>query len=60
MCMACIEYTKDKLTSAEFKSALKEVSREDADHVREVERILQEFANDPERLKKELKYLEEF
>jgi len=58
MCVACIEYVKDKLTDREFQSALRETTVEDAQHLREVEKIFQESAGKPDEIKKKLKDLE--
>ena len=58
MCVACIEYMKDKLTDREFRSALRETTVEDPRHLREVEKIFQENADKPEEIKKKLKDLE--
>ncbi len=57
MCAACVEYIKDKLTEAEFKSALKEITREDKAHATEVEQLVQKHAGKPEELKKQLRDL---
>lgn len=57
MCAACIEYTKDTLKLNEFKSALRETTREDAAHLREVEHLIQESGADEQKLKKSLREL---
>jgi hypothetical protein len=57
MCAACIEYTKDRLTTQEFKSALRETTMEDRRHLAEVERLVREHAGSPEDLKKKLREL---
>lgn len=57
MCAACIEYTKDKLTVDEFKSALKEMTLESKQHVEAVQKLVRELASKPDQLKKELKNL---
>lgn len=54
MCVACIEYIKDKLTEKEFKSALVEMTMEDQAHLNAVNRIFQEKAGKPDELKKAL------
>ena len=58
MCIACIEYTKDKLTLNEFSSALREMSLDDKLHAEEVASLIQKYANDPKELKKRLDELE--
>lgn len=58
MCVACIEYMKDKLTDGEFKSALKETTIEDPKHLAEVEKILRDNSGRPADIKRELKTLE--
>ena len=55
MCIACIEYTKDKLNINEFTSALREMTQEDKQHADDVAKLLKEFASQPEELKKRLK-----
>ena len=57
MCVACLEYTKGKLNTAEFTAAMREMTEEDKEHGAAVARLLQEFASDPDRLKKELEAL---
>ncbi len=57
MCVACLEYTKGKLNTAEFAAAMREMSEEDKAHGAEVARLMKEFASDPARLKKELEAL---
>jgi hypothetical protein len=57
VCAACVEYTKDRLTTNEFKSALAETTREDRDHREEVERIIQENSEKPDELKQKIKDL---
>lgn len=54
MCIACIEYTKQKLTMGEFKSALRETTSEDENHMKEVNRLIQQYGNDPDELRKQL------
>jgi hypothetical protein len=54
MCIACIEYTKDKLNAAEFTSALREMAWDDQKHADEVSALLKEFAGQPDALKGEL------
>ncbi len=58
MCIACLEYTKDKLNISEFSFALREMTQEDKAHYEEVARLLKEFANQPEELKKRLEALQ--
>ncbi len=59
MCAACIEYTKDKLTTNEFKAALRETTAENPAHLRDVERVLRENASrPPEELKQKLRELD--
>lgn len=57
MCMACVEYTKDKLTLNEFSFALREMTWDDKKHADDVAALMKEFANDPDELKKQLKLL---
>lgn len=57
MCVACIEYTKDRLNISEFKSALREMTMEDQRHLREVERLFREFGDKPDELKQKLREL---
>lgn len=59
MCVACLEYTKDKLTVNEFRSALREMTQEDKAHREAVERLFQQYGQQPEELKKQLKALQE-
>ena len=54
MCIACLEYTRDRLTEGEFRSALRETTMEDRRHREEVERLMRELAGQPEELKKKL------
>ncbi len=58
MCVACNEYIKDRLTSTEFKSALKEASMDNPTHKEQVEGLIKEYGEQPEELKKLLKPLE--
>ena len=57
MCIACIEYTKDKLNVNEFSFALREMTQEDKEHFDEVSRILKDFAAQPDEIKKRIKAL---
>lgn len=57
MCIACIEYTKQKLTVGEFKSALRETTAEDEKHRKEVAKLLEQYSSDPDELKKQLEKL---
>jgi hypothetical protein len=57
MCAACVEYGKEKLTLAEFKSALKEASRDNPDHQQRVEGMIKEYADKPEELRRAVKPL---
>jgi hypothetical protein len=52
MCVACIEYIKDKLTEKEFKSALVEMTMDDKNHREAVNRAFTENAGSPDKLKK--------
>ena len=54
MCMACIEYAKQKLTMGEFKSALRETASKDEEHLREVKRLIEQYSSDPAELRKQL------
>ena len=57
MCIACLEYTKDRLNVNEFRSALREMTVENQRHLQEVERLFREFGSNPEELKKKLREL---
>lgn len=57
MCVACIEYIKDKLKIDEYKSALREMTVEDQAHAREVEQLFKDFGNQPDELKRRLRAL---
>ena len=56
MCVACIEYTKNKMTTNELKSALRETTRSDSGHQAEVEKLIRENEN-PDDLKDKLRKL---
>lgn len=58
MCAACIEYTKDKLTIQEFKSALKETTMDDRTHREQVEKLIENYGDDPDALKNILRPLQ--
>ncbi len=58
MCVACTEYIKNKMTTFELKSAVKEASRENPTHLGQVEKLIEEHSDDPEELKRLLKPLE--
>jgi hypothetical protein len=58
MCAACIEYTKDRLTTKEFQSALRETTMENKRHQADVERLIRENGSNPDELKKKLQELE--
>ncbi len=55
MCAACVEYSKEKLTLSEFKTALREASAEDAAHLAQVERLIQQYGDKPDELKRIVK-----
>jgi hypothetical protein len=57
MCIACSEFIKQTLSLKEFKSALWEVTREDEEHLLEIERILHSGAIDPEIVREKLREL---
>ena len=57
MCMACVEYTKDKLTLNELKSNLRETTAGNPDHLRDVNRIIQDNGSNPKELKRLLEEL---
>ncbi len=40
MCVACLEFIKDKLTVNEFRSALREMTVDDPNHLSRVNQIL--------------------
>jgi len=54
MCVACREFIKQKLTFQEFKSALWETTREDETHLEELERLLYETRENPDRVRQAL------
>jgi hypothetical protein len=54
MCIACLEYTKDKLTAGEFQSALRETTMDDQRHLQEVQRLMREHSGIADELKKKL------
>ena len=55
MCVACIEFIKGTLTPKEFRSALKETTRDDESHLREVERTLGRDDSDADTLRQKLR-----
>jgi hypothetical protein len=58
MCVACIEFIKGTLTTQEFKSALRESTRDDQNHFNEVEVAISSgsvAADNGEALRKKLK-----
>ena len=57
MCIACVEFIKETLTVKEYQAALWEVTRNDEEHLTEVERLLRQSARDPEKLRRDLKTL---
>ncbi|MBI3557625.1 MAG: hypothetical protein HY074_15295 [Deltaproteobacteria bacterium] len=57
MCIACIEFIKDKLTLKEFQAALGETSRDDKIHLEEVSELMRQNAADPKELRKSLEKL---
>ena len=57
MCIACLEYTKDKLTLSEFRSAFREMTEDDKAHFEEVEKLMKQYADDPEELKEQMREL---
>ncbi len=57
MCIACVEYTKDKLNVNEFAFALREMTQEDQAHFEEVSKILKDFAGQPDEIKKRIEAL---
>lgn len=57
MCAACIEYTKDRLTTNELKSALRETTVDDRQHFEEVDKLIRESGTDTTGLKDKLKKL---
>ena len=57
MCVACLEYIKNKLNEKEFKSALVEMTMDDKRHLDAVNRAMSEHAGNPEKLKKALEAL---
>lgn len=57
MCVACIEYIKDRLTFQEFSSALREVIATDEAHAKAVADVVRQHAGNPDELKKQLELL---
>jgi hypothetical protein len=57
MCIACTEWIKDRLTLKEFRSALRETTRDDEPHLDEVNRILIDSGDDANLAKEALKKL---
>lgn len=57
MCIACLEYTKDKLTLGEFKAAFREMTEDDKAHAQEVQRLLEKYAGEPDELKRQMRAL---
>lgn len=55
MCVACLEFLKDKMTLKEFRMALGETTREDPTHRREVDLKIAESAEDLNLLKESLR-----
>ena len=54
MCVACVEFIKNKLNAKEFKSALREVARNDEAHLTEVEQVLQANPQDQDEARKKI------
>ena len=54
MCVACLEYIRERLTPTEFKSALVEMTVDDVAHRQEVDRLIREYSNQPDELKKKI------
>lgn len=52
MCAACVEYGKEKLTLDEFKSALKEAAIDAPAHKEKVERLIRDYGNQPDVLRR--------
>ena len=52
MCAACVEYSKEKLTLDEFKSALKEAAVDAPVHQKNVERLIKDYGNQPDVLRR--------
>jgi hypothetical protein len=55
MCIACTEWIKDRLTLKEFRSALRETTRDDQRHFEEVDQVLAETGEDSNLAKEALK-----
>ena len=54
MCVACLEFLKDKMTVKEFRAALGETTRDDPKHLWEINQKIAESAEDTTRLKEKL------
>ncbi len=54
MCVACIEFLKDKLTLKEFQSALKETTIDDPKHLSEVSQSIRDAGDDLDEVKRKL------
>ncbi len=59
MCVACIEYMKDKLNVNEFRSALREMTQDDPEHAVAIAKIMEKYAGKPDEIKKAIKALED-
>jgi hypothetical protein len=57
MCIACIEFIKDRLTLKEFRAALSETTRDDQAHLNEVSELIRQDASNPQELRKSLEKL---
>jgi hypothetical protein len=55
MCIACAEFIKDKLTFKEYQSALWEMTREDEEHLLQLERIFWQARGDQEKIREQLR-----
>jgi len=54
MCVACLEYQKNKMTSAELKAAMREMTVDDQKHREEVERLIRDLSGNPDELKRKI------
>lgn len=57
MCAACVEYAKEKLTMPEFRSALREASMDNPAHQKQVEQLIEKYAEKPAELRELVKPL---
>lgn len=57
MCIACREFIKETLSLKEFKAALWEVTRDDEEHLNEIDKVIQQHPWDVTRMREKLRTL---